>query len=214
MENQKQLGWLEENIELKFEAYKTTFLNKSKSFGEKSVKLLFLHFEIEEDIDYDADDWEEETYEQVHRYGLGIFTNKEFGDIKDLSIYKWKWEPTGDGFFWEPEREKFYQLWNQCANLGEHFDRFLNCVILSKVAIMLKNDEELKPYFSDALELKVDIEYEWNKPRFDKDVPALDVREQIMEELASTEDNQKLLVSLWDNEIKGEGRLFLNELEN
>ncbi len=220
MTTNETTGWLEKEIAQKFQLFKKGVAEHKSSWSQGSIRILSLHHEINEDLDYDDEDWEEQEAETVNLYRLGICTQNDYQYFTDKGIkpkIDWK-EITTDtpyDIFWgEPsETTKFDQLWDKSYQSEQKFSKFLRCLILAKVALLLKRDAETAPFFSNDVVFIINIEFNYYTPVFDTEVPSLDIRQQIAEEIASDIKNQELLVSLWDTTITGAGLALLNELK-
>ncbi|WP_025739923.1 hypothetical protein [Aquimarina pacifica] len=220
MQTKERTGWLEQQVEYHFQLFKKGFIAHYASLDSESIRILSLHHEINEEIDYENDNWEEEAAETVNLYRLGICMQSDYEYFIERDIkpkIEWKELSTDDPYaiFWgEPdETEKFDKLWDKSYQSEQNFSKFLRCLILAKVALMLKQDDEIKDYFLDTTEFIINIEFNYYTPVFNIEVPSLDIRKSIAEEISATKENQELLISLWDNTISEKALSFLKELK-
>ncbi|WP_438425678.1 leucine-rich repeat domain-containing protein [Aquimarina macrocephali] len=157
-------------------------------------------------------------------YGLGLSTDPtddfwEYQDDPEANKYDWTLEGVyrelenipfedDEGYRIEFEREEWPFDEDDCRNL----EWFLIRVILGITFLKLEKDKDLQKHLSNIKVIDV-ISLESYLSTFDYHLPEKSIRQNIVNALIEKEEDKKLVLDLWADQLKNEGAKFLNTFE-
>lgn len=207
----EEIKWLEEMTEYLFKRYKDFFLKKIKNHNFKSQAIQKVSFLRNQYLDfYDEDDDDEVVVE----YSLGIYNQAEIDTLGD-KIDEWPSTIVEDiEELWGPP--PINDAWENSYDHSTDFELFQHCSVLAIVAERLLNDVYIKPYLSNEVSVYIKIFGDFNEvcelPMFRAKVPTPAVRKKVINDFVTTEENKKLIFTLWNINIKGPGKELFTSL--
>ncbi|WP_179315255.1 tetratricopeptide repeat protein [Winogradskyella undariae] len=178
------------------------FLSKLVDYDKASIKKIALLRNQYLDYDDDGDDF------VVVDYTLGIYSKAQLKVLKnkiDESAPCDVLENAKD--LWGPPM--LHKAWQNNYPYSTDFNLFQHCTVLATVGQKLLTDADLKPYFikgaSVYLKCFGDFNEECTIPMYKGVIPETPIREKVIADFVTTDENKKLLLSLWNKEVTEPG---------
>lgn len=220
---------------------KTTSFDSNEEAVKDAEKLIRLKKKMgyEELVDSSSNAWfedlEEKVFEiyknEVLRYKPDQYKSFRLTNRGDSDRYAMGLEKEEKGDYWEGINAaydyEFEDFWNVCDDaFGEEgiknrwpiadddsysLNGFLTCVILGKVCLRLRNDDDLKKHLCALTTVSIDFDDSLKIPYHDC-FPDYETREIFVNALAGVESNRKLILDLWADSLNDVGCDFLKSL--
>ena len=143
-------------------------------------------------------------------YLLGVHTDEEDENTAGVEAFE------EEGYeFWMAFSEIAEEEWPEFtddSDVAGEFPYFLIFVLLGQVSLALREDPELKMYYSAKHRFAVDVDEVTYSPEFNLSVPSEDLRKRILADFTTTPSVQELLLSLWSDDVGKAGQRFIDAL--
>ncbi|AXO79318.1 hypothetical protein DZC78_02630 [Olleya aquimaris] len=206
----EDMKWFEEMTQILFKEYKTLFVSKIVDYEKESIKKIALL--RNQYLDYDDDDGDDFV---VVDYILGIYSKAQLKVLKnkiDESAPSDVLENAKD--LWGPPL--INKAWENNYQYSSDFELFQHCTVLATVGQKLLTDADLKPYFMKGASVYLkcfgDFNEECTIPMYKGVIPESPIREKVIADFVTTDENKKLLLSLWNKAITEPGISFFKSI--
>lgn len=205
----EEIKWFEEMTQYLFKEYKSLFLKKVVGYEKGSIKKIALL--RNQYLDYDDDD---NDYIVVD-YSLGIYSKDQMQVLKnkiDESSNSYVLEDVKD--LWGPPL--LNAAWEKSYDYSTDFEMFQHCTVLASIAQKLLEDTEIKPYVMKKTSVFIksfgDFNEECMLPMYKGTIPETKIRKKVIADFVTTDENKKLLLSLWNKEITEPGKTLFKKI--
>ncbi|QXP58767.1 tetratricopeptide repeat protein [Olleya sp. HaHaR_3_96] len=205
----EDIKWFEEMTQILFKEYKTLFLSKLVDYEKESIKKIALL--RNQYLDYDDND---DDFVAVD-YTLGIYSKAQLRVLKnkiDESAPSDVLENVKD--LWGPPL--INKAWENNYQYSTDFELFQHCTVLATVGQKLLTDADIKPYIMKGASVYLkcfgDFNEECALPMYKGVIPDTPIREKVIADFVTTDENKKLLLSLWNKEITKPGISFFKAI--